>query len=143
MPEKRFLAGDAVILDSITKNPRIIFIKRNEEPFKGMLAFPGGLLEKEESIEECTIREAREEVGIEVEIVSLLRVGSSPKRDPRGVVAVAFVCLSKEFEKARGGKEGEVIILSLEEALKRDDFAADHKEHLFSLKRWVDSIFSN
>ncbi len=52
----------------ILENSRgeILLVKRKFEPKKGMLDLPGGFIEPNESIEEATIREIKEELGIDV-----------------------------------------------------------------------------
>lgn len=46
---------------------RILLVKRAIEPAKGLLDLPGGFVDLGETIEESVIREAREELGIEVD----------------------------------------------------------------------------
>jgi 8-oxo-dGTP diphosphatase len=90
MPNKHPLPTvDAVILGA----GKIILIKRGNPPFKGMWALPGGFVECGETVEEATVREAKEETGLTVGIVKLLGVYSDPKRDPRGpTVGTVFIC---------------------------------------------------
>ena len=60
------LAGvGAVIIDK----GKMILVKRGVEPGKGKWSIPGGLVELGESIRDATIREAKEETGLDVEIV--------------------------------------------------------------------------
>jgi 8-oxo-dGTP diphosphatase len=71
---------------------RVLLIVRGQPPFEGCLAFPGGLLEDDESLVECARRELFEETG--VRNVELFELGSfsDPKRDPRGrCISVAFM----------------------------------------------------
>jgi 8-oxo-dGTP diphosphatase len=52
---------------------------------------PGGIVRHRETIEQCVLREAREETGYEVRITGLVGIYSSLKRDPRfRAVAIAF-----------------------------------------------------
>ena len=68
-----------------------MLIERKFDPFKGCWALPGGFLEENETTQECSIREMHEETGISVIPYLLIGVYSHPKRDPRGVVAVAYL----------------------------------------------------
>lgn len=55
-----------------TKDDKILFIKRKIEPKKGYLDLPGGFVESGESLEESMVREAREELNVEVKDVRYL-----------------------------------------------------------------------
>ncbi|HUL61642.1 MAG TPA: NUDIX hydrolase [Methanocella sp.] len=91
----RPLTVDAIIVIG----DRVVFVRRGHEPFKGRLALPGGFVEKDETVEQAVVREAREETGLETEVVRLIGVYSDPGRDPRGpTVSVCFTL------KATGGR---------------------------------------
>lgn len=82
------LAADAIILFE----DGIVLIQRDRPPYAGCYALPGGFVEIGESIEAAAIREAREETGLEIELLGLVGVYSDPARDPRGhVVSAAFL----------------------------------------------------
>lgn len=90
-----------VILVLIKKdNKYLLTVRAEENPgennFHGYWQIAGGGLEFGESVEECAIREAKEELGIDVEIVRML-----PKiyHDVRGRwhgIFIAFECTMKE-----------------------------------------------
>ncbi|HPS91519.1 MAG TPA: NUDIX hydrolase [Methanothrix sp.] len=82
------LAADTVILFA----GGIVLIKRINPPFKGCYALPGGFVEVGETVEAAAIREAREETGLDTELLGLAGIYSKPDRDPRGhVVSAAFL----------------------------------------------------
>lgn len=62
----------------------VLLVKRNEEPFEGIMALPGGFCCKEETIEETAGRKLREKTGISNLPLSLLCNLSKYGRDPRG-----------------------------------------------------------
>ncbi len=62
----------------------IVLIERGNDPFKGKLALPGGMVEIGETVETAARREAKEETGLAIELRGLIGVYSDPKRDPRG-----------------------------------------------------------
>ena len=68
----------------VVKKDEVLLIRRKKEPFMGEYALPGGFLEFGEKMEDCVVREVREETGIRSEVIGLLGVFSDPKRDPRG-----------------------------------------------------------
>jgi 8-oxo-dGTP diphosphatase len=53
---------------------RVLLTLRNRQPEAGWSSIVGGKLDFFETLEECAAREAREEVGVEVSIQSLLCV---------------------------------------------------------------------
>ncbi len=53
----------------ITNGKEVLLVKRNEEPAKGLWWLPGGRLFKNENLEKCALRKAKEEAGVEAEIV--------------------------------------------------------------------------
>ncbi len=75
----------------LVEGGKILLVKRGREPFKGEWAVPGGRIEEDESAEECLRREMKEETGLEVEPVKLVGVYSDPGRDPRGIIAAAYI----------------------------------------------------
>jgi len=67
-----FNAASAVAALVIDAEGRILFIRREREPGRGLLAMPGGFVDVGESAEEALRREVREEVGLEVRGVTYL-----------------------------------------------------------------------
>lgn len=104
----------------------IVLIKRRNEPYKGYWALPGGFVEYGERVEDAAVREAKEETGLDVELLDLIGVYSDPKRDPRGhTVTIAF--LAKGRGKLKGGDDAsEARAFTLDEVLKLK-LAFDHE----------------
>jgi 8-oxo-dGTP diphosphatase len=65
----------------IEYNKGIVLIKRKNPP--DGWALPGGFVDYGESLEAAAVREAKEETGLEVELVRQFHTYSDPKRDPR------------------------------------------------------------
>jgi len=90
VPVTPVLTSDAVIVDP---SLGVVLIRRGRPPYQGRWALPGGFVEVGESCAEACVREALEETGLEVEVVTLLGVYSAPDRDPRGhTVSAVYLC---------------------------------------------------
>ena len=68
----------------------IVLIRRKNSPHGW--AIPGGFVDYGERLEEAARREAREETGLEVELLRQLHTYSDPARDPRQhTIATVFI----------------------------------------------------
>jgi 8-oxo-dGTP diphosphatase len=120
--------ADMIMLTEVDGSWYVLLIERGDDPFKGMLALPGGYLDEGENSEEAAKRETREEVTLTVE-VPLTFVGRYGERgrDPRGhVVSDAYVVVLDDMLKPKAAddaKKAEWIPVS--EALKHT-LAFDH-----------------
>ena len=82
----------------------IILIKRRNVP-RGW-AIPGGFVDYGESLEEAAIREAKEETGLDVELVRQLHTYSDPSRDKRfHTISTVFIARAKGTPKAADDAE--------------------------------------
>ncbi len=87
----------------VHRRGKLLLVKRDEEPDRGMWSFPGGMVELGETTEEAAVREVREEVGLAVEVERLFDVvtylPSGKGRNARGQVVVVDY-----LGKPRGGR---------------------------------------
>ena len=120
----------------IEKDDRIVLIRRGSEPFKGMLAIPGGYVEVGETVEQAAIREAKEETSLDVKLIDMLGVYSSPKRDPRKH-SIATVFIGKPIGgKLKSSSDAvEAFWVNINE-IKFDELAFDHKKILTDYLKW-------
>ncbi len=96
---------DRLVADLIITNTDggIVLVKRKNDPYKGMWALPGGMMEAGETIEQAAVREAREETSLEIIPGKIVGVYSSPNRDPRGrYVSVAFAATVRKGTPVAG-----------------------------------------
>ncbi len=81
-----FVTTDAVVI----KSGHVLLIRRGFNPGKGLVALPGGFLEKTLWLEDNVIKELKEETRIDVSVKELRasirdhKVFDFPDRDPRG-----------------------------------------------------------
>jgi NADH pyrophosphatase NudC (nudix superfamily) len=81
----------------IIQGDQILLCHRNSSVFRGRWSIPAGFCEEDETIEQCVVREAREEIGLEVEIVELIDANSGFEVEGRPVVGVYFMVEPKSF----------------------------------------------
>ena len=69
---------------------RLLLMRRAIEPRKGAWTTPGGFMEIDESVEECAIRETREETGLAVRLTGIIGVYSKPAPEGPGIVTLVY-----------------------------------------------------
>lgn len=123
-------------VDAIIETPSgVILIERKNFPYGW--AIPGGFVEYGETVENAAKREAKEETGLDIELIHLLGVYSDPKRDPRRhVISTVFVAKAKGKPKA-GDDAKNVKLFSKENFPK--DLAFDHNKILEDYLKWKNS----
>ena len=107
---------------------QVVLIKRGREPFKGMYALPGGIVEYGETVEECAVREFEEETGMKTRVLDLVGVYSAADRDPRGHFITLAFNLQPIGGTLRGGDDAaEALLFPLD---RLPYMAADHHQIL-------------
>lgn len=84
-----------IIIELIDRpNRPIILIERKNTPYGW--AIPGGFVDYGESVEQAAIREAAEEVSLDVKLIEQFYVYSDPQRDRRKhTLAIVFIATAK------------------------------------------------
>jgi ADP-ribose pyrophosphatase YjhB (NUDIX family) len=79
---------------AITATPDggVLLLRRGFEPNRGRWSMPGGFVDLGESVEEAAIRETKEEIGVEIELTSLVGVYS------RGTDRIVVVVYAAQTE---------------------------------------------
>ena len=99
--ETPYVAVDGIVMlyDKAESFRGIVLIERKNPPYG--LALPGGFVDIGESCESAVVREMKEEISLDVQIIRLLGVYSDPKRDPRfHTVSAVYVCKAYGEPKA-------------------------------------------
>ena len=79
-----------ILIELADQPGALVFVERKNPP-RGY-ALPGGFVDEGEWIADAAVREAKEETGLDVELVELFHVYSDPARDPRQhTVSTVFV----------------------------------------------------
>jgi 8-oxo-dGTP diphosphatase len=106
--EQLRLAVDLAILTVREDTLQVLIIERDNDPFRGRPALPGGFLRAAEDVEHAALRELREETGLDAGPLHLeqLRTYGAPERDPRGrVVSVAHLALAPDLPVPTAGSD--------------------------------------
>lgn len=98
-PETPLIAADTIIELMDQPGRPIVLIERKNPPFGW--AIPGGFVDVGERLETAAIREAKEEVCLDITLKALLGMYSDPKRDDRGhTVTAVYVAAAKGTPQA-------------------------------------------
>lgn len=85
---------DCVVFGLDDEDLKVLLVQRDQEPFAGRWALPGGFVRADEGLEEAARRELQEEAGLLKVYLEQLYTFGEPNRDPRErVVTVAYYAL--------------------------------------------------
>ncbi|MBU1754082.1 NUDIX hydrolase [bacterium] len=101
----------------------IVLIKRKNPPYGW--AIPGGFVEYGESMEQTAVREAKEETGLVVNLISQLHTYSAPDRDPRHHTITTVFVAQADGEPVAGDDAADVGIFREDNI--PENIAFDHR----------------
>jgi 8-oxo-dGTP diphosphatase len=92
-----------IILFTFTDNDlKVLLIERNQPPFAGAWALPGGFVEQDEDLDTAALRELAEETNVSDLYLEQLYTFGQPDRDPRTrVITVSYFALLSADQAAR------------------------------------------
>lgn len=128
-PKTPLLAVDIIL----ERDGKIVLIERKNPPHGW--ALPGGFVDVGEAPPHAAAREAKEEISVDVEIVSLLGAYGAPDRDPRGhTVSLVYVARASESATPHAGDDaGNVAWYGLDALPK---LAFDHAQVIADYTRF-------
>jgi len=121
-PKKPVITVDAII----ETDNGIILIKRKNPP-PGW-AIPGGFVDYGETLEDAVRREAREETGLDIQLIRQFHTYSAPKRDPRHHT-ISTIFIARASGKPEAGDDAKEAVIFTKNSLPQD-LAFDHRQIL-------------
>ena len=112
-PSRPFLAASVAVF----RDGRVLLAMRTKPPSPALFSLPGGLVENGETLEEAALRELREEVGVEADIVGFAGHVEVIERDDEArvrshFVVNAFAAHWRAGEPMPGPEAGQVLFAS-------------------------------
>src|SRR6476659_4133457 len=98
---------DIVILTMSENVLHVLLVRRDEDPFQGMWAIPGGFKRPTETLDEAAKRELSEETGVDAaSLLTQFGAYGDPGRDPRmNVVTVAYLAVLRDVGSVIAGSD--------------------------------------
>lgn len=114
---------------------RIVLIERRYEPFGW--ALPGGFVDVGEPLEVAAVREAKEEISLDVKLEALLGCYSDPQRDARGhTVSAVYVAMASGSPVAADDAKNVALVTPGDPEYP---LAFDHGVIVEDYRQWLES----
>ncbi len=132
MYEKPSVTVDLLVFTIVDDRLKIVLVKREEYPFKDMLALPGVFVNIDETLDGAAKRGIKEEAGITDIYFEQLYTWGDVNRDPRmRIISVSYLSLtpSEKIQLSIGQRTSSVELYDVDELLASDtELAFDHKK---------------
>ncbi len=115
----------------VEKDGKLLLVKRAPRLIEGgKWGLPSGFLNRDETVEQGTLRELKEETGYNGEIVSLFRINSNPNRPMEDMQNVVIEFIVKPLDKVskRDNESTEVDWIPIDSVPNLGEMAFDHGE---------------
>lgn len=128
---------DCILVNQQKQENEVLLIRRKNEPYKNLLAIPGGFVDVDEDLEEAALRELEEETGVNGIEIKQFKTYGKPNRDPRGRnISVVFYYLLNDITlKTQAGDDAKETLWVKESELQ--NLAFDHQEILMDFFRFL------
>lgn len=121
----------------IWKDGRILISRRKpEDSMGGLWEFPGGKKEGKETLEECVVREVREELGVRIAVKAFL--GTQENQRPSGGRLFLHFFLCELLEGEPSPIDCSEVLWVFPEQLKQYAFPRADRDILNHLSTWTD-----
>ena len=131
-PITPLLAADTIIELTDFPDRPIVLIERANPPYGW--AIPGGFVDLGEIVEQAAVREAKEEVQLDVHLIALLGIYSDPIRDSRGHTVTAVYVAEAEGMPVAADDAKNCRLFRLDEL--PETLAFDHAQVLSDYKKY-------
>jgi 8-oxo-dGTP diphosphatase len=121
-----------VTVDILVEQPGGVILIERKNPPPGW-ALPGGFVDVGESLAQAAVREAKEEISLDVDLTEQFFAYSDPRRDPRGAT-VSVVFLARANGTPRAADDAKNVRLFSLDALPT--LAFDHAQILADYVRY-------
>jgi 8-oxo-dGTP diphosphatase len=98
-----------LLIELVDRPGALVYVVRRDPPHG--LALPGGFIDEGEWVADAAVREAKEETGLDVELVELFHVYSNPARDARKHT-MSTVFIARATGVPVGGDDATACIVS-------------------------------
>lgn len=102
--------GAVIVAEDAAGRPRVLLIRRGQEPLKGAWSLPGGAVELGETLEEAVRREVLEETGLIVEPLAVVEAFDRIARDPSDRVKYHYVLVDFLCRVVGGADLGQTVV---------------------------------
>ena len=126
-----------IVIVTREKKPRVLLIRREQAPFEGSWALPGGFVDMDEPLDAAARRELREETGVEAKNLVQLRTFGDPGRDPRGRTISVVYLAHVDIDRVRPRADDDAAAVGWFSLTRPPKLAFDHAEILVHARRYL------
>ena len=132
-PVTPLLTVDIIVELYQGKEKSIVLIERKHPPYGW--ALPGGFVDVGETLATAAVREAKEEISLDVELTALLGCYSDPQRDTRGHTVSAVYIAKSDGQPVAADDAANVAVFKLGELPA--ELAFDHGTILEDYRKFI------